>query len=410
MDTNQIAQMIEWLDEERRRDKALIATLEERLAQQQQTIDTMSKRVNSVESDQTVMKEAFVPSQREHEIMDNLRKEMRQLLETGESRRLTAEREADRRHELSREALQRDIKDISEKLTKLERQSSTVAGLQTEGGRLADTVAVMQQQLNDIEKRFDEPDRRLAFLEEQRRQDAKRLSEIESELPEQRKQIDTVRPKVTLIEDLALRNERRVQEQDNLDRERRDQMQQFIDQQNLITQQRDQQINDITSKFGEHEKQMLDNIERFETWSQAYRDMKRIIDDFERIGDRLERRINEVAEMQRLSEDRFRQEWNDWRDDSQKRWKQLTLSNDEVWRNHDKEFSGYVSRLEELEVLLPEARDSIQRLWTLERKRADLYRERYSALISEYDMGDSSSTIELPAVSNENGSHENGNQ
>ena len=190
----------------------------------------------------------------------------------------------------------------------------------------------------------------------------------------------------------------------------RDQMQQFIDQQNLITQQRDQQINDITSKFGEHEKQMLDNIERFETWSQAYRDMKRIIDDFERIGDRLERRINEVAEMQRLSEDRFRQEWNDWRDDSQKRWKQLTLSNDEVWRNHDKEFASYVSRLEELEVLLPEAKDSIQRLWTLERKRADLYRERYSALISEYDMGDSSSTIELPAVSNENGSHENGSQ
>jgi hypothetical protein len=41
MDINQAARLIEWLDEERRRDKATIATLEERLAQQQDTIDTL---------------------------------------------------------------------------------------------------------------------------------------------------------------------------------------------------------------------------------------------------------------------------------------------------------------------------------------------------------------------------------
>ena len=38
MDVNQIARMIEWLDEERRRDKAVIAALEERIQQQQDTI------------------------------------------------------------------------------------------------------------------------------------------------------------------------------------------------------------------------------------------------------------------------------------------------------------------------------------------------------------------------------------
>jgi hypothetical protein len=40
-------------------------------------------------------------------------------------------------------------------------------------------------------------------------------------------------------------------------------------------------------------------MERFENWSEAYRQMKKLIEDFERMGDRLERRINEVAEMQR---------------------------------------------------------------------------------------------------------------
>ncbi len=386
MDVNQIAKMIEWLDEERRRDKATIATLEERLAQQQDVIDQMQRRMNSVESDQTVMKQDSIPIQRERDIMEQVRVEMRQLVESTESRRLTAEREAERRIELQRESIQRSVRDISEKQDKLEKQVTAISGLQTEGDRMTSAMRVLEQRVDDMLKKLEEPERRLAFLEEQRRTDARRLSEIETELPEQRKQMDAMRPKTTLIEDLAIRNERRIQEFGNGERERREQIQQFIDQQQLVMQQRDQQVDDLMKRFTQHDDEMQKNIERFEAWAQTYREMKRIIDDFNRIGDRLERRINEVAEMQRLSEERFRQEWNDWRDDDQKRWKQLTLSNDEVWRNHDKEFEDFIARLDEVENLIPPVRESIERLWRLERARADLYRERYQSLLHEFDV------------------------
>jgi len=239
--------------------------------------------------------------------------------------------------------------------------------------------------VDDLYKRLEDPDRRLAYLEEQRRQDARRLSEVESEQPELRKQIDSVKPKITLLEDLSLRNERKVQDIQNGDRDRREQIQQFIDQQTLSQQQHDQQVGDLLKRFGEQENVMQKNIERFESWAEAYREMKKIIDDFERIGDRLERRINEVAEMQRLSEERFRQEWNDWRSDDQKRWKQFTLSNDEVWRMHDKDFERFVQKLDEVQLFFPPLQDSLSRLWNLERERAQLYRERYQALLLTYD-------------------------
>ncbi len=89
MDINQAARMIEWLDEERRRDKANIATLEERLAQQQDTITMLSKRINSMESDQTVIRTQITPSGRETDLIDQVRKEVTQLIETVESKRLT---------------------------------------------------------------------------------------------------------------------------------------------------------------------------------------------------------------------------------------------------------------------------------------------------------------------------------
>jgi chromosome segregation ATPase len=402
MDINQAARMIEWLDEERRRDKATIAALQERLSQQQEVVDTLSKRINSVESDQTVIRSQFVPTGRDTEVMEQLRKEMQQMVESVEAKRLTAEREAERRAELNREQIMRSVRDLGDKATKLERTTTELPAINVERDRLSTIVQTIQQRVEDLYKRLEEPDRRLVFLEEQRRQDARRVGELESEIPEVRKTIDSIRPKLTLIEDLSIRNERKVLDVQNGDRERREQIQQFIDQQTLLLQQRDQQVQELLKKFGEQDSAVQRNMERFETWAEAYRNMKKIIDDFERIGDRLERRINEVAEMQRLSEERFRQEWNDWRSDDQKRWKQFTLSNDEVWRLHDKEFERFVARLSEFEGLFAPLQDAINRLWNLERERAALYRDRYQALLHEYDTG-STITPTLPANGNGNG-------
>ncbi|HEX2909074.1 MAG TPA: hypothetical protein VHO69_19530 [Phototrophicaceae bacterium] len=395
MDINQAARMIEWLDEERRRDKATIATLEERLAQQQETMGALSKRLNSLESDQTVMRSQFTPSGREADMMDQVRKEMQQTLEKVEAKRLTAEREAERRVELARENLQRSLREQVERLDKLERQASELPAHHVERERVSDAVATLQQRVDDLYKKIEEPDRRLVFLEEQRRQDARRISETQSEMPEIQKQIDSIRPKLQLLEELALRTERKVQEVQGAERDRRDQIQQFIDQQTLLLQQRDQQVAELMKRFGEQDSVMQRNLERFEVWAEAYRNMKKIIDDFERIGDRLERRINEVAEMQRLSEERFRQEWNDWTSDDQKRWKQFTLSNDEVWRGHDKEFDRFVQRIAEMEAMFAPIQDSLNRLWNLAREQAQLYRERYQALLLEYDTGTKTPTPKL---------------
>ncbi|MEO1644926.1 MAG: hypothetical protein AAFR67_07050, partial [Chloroflexota bacterium] len=408
MEINQIARMIEWLDEERRRDKQTIATLEERLAQQSEKMTTLQSRINSVESDQTVMRGGGTAFADQGELLEKLRAEMRQLLESTESRRLNAERESERRQDISRENFQRTIRELQEQIDTLKRNTGSLTEVKTEGDRVADSVSIIQQRVDDLAKRFEEPDRRLSFLEEQRRQDARRISETESELPEIRKQIDTLRPKVSLIEDLSLRNERRIQEVQNGDRERREQIQQFLDQQNLLNQQRDQKVDDIVKRFSEHDQAMQENIERFESWASTYREMKRIIDDFDRIGDRLERRINEVAEMQRLSEERFRQEWNDWRDEEQKRWKQLRLSSDEVWRNHDKEFSSYVKQLEELQARIQPLDESLKRIWNLERERASMYRDHYQSMILQYDTGqvdptNTQSTRAIDDSSNTNG-------
>ena len=397
MDLAQAARMIEWLDEERRRDRGMIALLEERLAQQSELITQLTRRLEGMESEHSTFRTTFMPNSREAEISEQLRTEFQQMIEATESKRLVAEREAERRSEIARESVSRMVRDVTDRTDKLERAIEELPAARIERDRVAAALAAVQQRVEDLVKKFEEPERRITFLEEQRRQDSRRISDVQSEMPEIQKQIDAIRPKMESIESMVLRNEKRILDLQAAERDRREEMQQFTDQQVLLLQQRDQQVNELTRSFGAYDEDMKRYMERFETWAETYRQMKKIVDDFERIGERLGRRINEVAEMQRLSEERFRQEWNDWVADDQKRWKQFTLTNDEAWRNHDKQLDQHRHDLEAMRAAFDPLRNSLERMWQLERAKVEMYRDRYQALLLEYDQ------VERPAPAPSNG-------
>ena len=405
MDVHQTAKMIEWLDEQRLQDRRMIVQLQERLVAQQDVIEALTRRLNTMDSDQTMLKTQVDSSRKGAggDTLDMVRREVQGMIEQQEVKRLAAEREQDKRSELIRDSVMRPVRELTDRLASIETVLNEIPGFQIERERTGEAVASVQARIDDLYKKVDEPERRLAMIEEQRRQDNRRLSESLVELTEIQKQVDTLRPKLALIEELTLRNERKVNETQAQESQRREQMQQFLDQTMLMLQQRDIQVQALTERFGEQDGAMQRNLERFEQWSETYRTMKRVVEDFERIGERLERRINEVGEMQRLSEERFRQEWNDWRGEDQKRFRQFTLTNDDVWRVHDREFEKYVQHMTEVEAMIPPLRESLQRIWQLERARAELYRERYQSLLHEFDTSStmsSSSTGTIPAVRN----------
>ena len=386
MDLAQAARMIEWLDEERRRDRGNIALLEERLAQQSDLIEQLLRRIDGLESEQSSMRSAFLPTGRDSELVEQLRIEFQQMIESTESKRLMAEREAERRADIARESLMRMVREVEERIDKIDRAIEELPAARVERDRVASALAAVQQRVEDLSKKFEDPERRLLFLEEQRRQDSRRISDVQSEIPELQKQLDAVRPKLDSLEAMVLRSEKRVLELQAAERDRREEMQQFTDQQTLLLQQRDQQVAELTKSFGAYDEDMKRYIERFESWSETHRQMRKIVEDFERIGERLGRRINEVAEMQRLSEERFRQEWNDWVADDQKRWKQFTVTNDEAWRNENKQLEQLRQRVEQVSTVYEPIKDSIERMWQLERARAELYRDRYQSLLLEFDQ------------------------
>src|SRR5260221_2763788 len=124
MDINQVAKMIEWLDEERRRDKTIIAKLEEQLTQQEETVGGMTRRLNGIESDQSATRANIFASIRDGEMADYIRGTIQTIVDEVETKRLNAERENQRRADAAPDSL-------SKTLLELQRESLILRKLPT---------------------------------------------------------------------------------------------------------------------------------------------------------------------------------------------------------------------------------------------------------------------------------------
>jgi chromosome segregation ATPase len=66
--------------------------------------------------------------------------------------------------------------------------------------------------------------------------------------------------------------------------------------------------------------------------------------------------------MQRIAEDRFRQEWLTFKADDQKRWTNYTLNQEEQFRESNRNLDGLEEKLSEFKVEIQDIQDLIQKL------------------------------------------------
>jgi archaellum component FlaC len=346
MENNQTERMVAWLDEERRKDKALIAKLEERSSTQAALLEEQARRIHSLDGELAAMRGTQLTIGTFDESMGRLRSEFLDALEQTRARREKVDDDLKRLREMDRDALTKALEAHQQDVVnRLERE---LQPRKAEVERFSRVAQDLQTFADNLSKRLEDFERTLSFLEEQRRQDTRRISDINSELLELAKRMEEQVAKSTLLEELSRRNERAVEELSGTLLELKQERKQWMEQSALAEHQREQVMNDMVRRIDAFGEQMAGYGKQVEGWADTHRTMKKYIDDFERQTDRVERRLNEVTELQRLSEDRFRQEWEEFLQEDQKRWRQFTLNNEEAWRINEKQTDDMLAQLARL--------------------------------------------------------------
>jgi chromosome segregation ATPase len=148
----------------------------------------------------------------------------------------------------------------------------------------------------------------------------------------------------------------RIRELQNSESERKLTQIAFIEQQSIAQIDRDRSYKDWKEKFDAIKLQTEVFDSQVIKLEEALRSAKRAQDTYTELNTKLERRINEVTEMQRLAEDRLRQEWVTFKADDQKRWTGYTLTQDEGV----KDVRRLIQKLEERITPYPEMIETIQ--------------------------------------------------
>jgi chromosome segregation ATPase len=119
----------------------------------------------------------------------------------------------------------------------------------------------------------------------------------------------------------------------------------FIEQQSLAQIDRDKAYKDWLEKVDAFKQQTATLDSQTQALDETLRAAKRAQDTYVELNQKLERRINEITEMQRLGEERLRQEWVTFKAEDQKRWTGYTLSSEEAMRDIRKTVDKYEERI-----------------------------------------------------------------
>jgi chromosome segregation ATPase len=344
MEFEQITKRLEWLDDQERKSKASVSEIGKSLAALETTVNAISKQIKTITKEVSDLGPAAARLNQFDQILSKQRTELNKALEGIEKSAQLREREAAKQR-------QSELKEINSSIDEL-RASSNLEPLKKqlkdqamEDKRLSLAIQDIQPKIEEALKQIETGLNLSKESEETNRQNLKRISDIQAEMAAVRKHADEAREKTVLHSDSIRNLENRITELMESEAGRKEAQTAFLDQQVLAQVERDRAWKDWQAKYELFKKQ-AENMElQVVALDDTIRAAKRSQDAYNELNQKLERRIAEISEMQRLAEDRIRQEWVAFKADEQKRWTSHSLSQEEAMRDLRKDLDKVENRV-----------------------------------------------------------------
>lgn len=360
MDLDEIVKRLEKLDSELRMGKALQATLENRIVQLETSNNELASELKKTTSELTRLKTMQAKFSQVDKEFSQIRVDFRREVDTIEKLRQDREEDQKKSHQGEMAQITKTMGDLKKDHDSILELKKAVKLRTEEDLRLEKMIDKISDDVRGALYQDEDYRRAQKIIEDTIRQDGKKLADLAVDSANLRKRVDENKARLDMNTDSITKIDNRLNEFQSLENERRQIQSAMMEKQALIQVERDRVWKDWQARFDQIQK----NNETFEVQIQdveaAKRSLKRSQESFDEIMQKIERRINEVTEMQRLGEERFRTEWVTFRAEDQKRWTNYALTQEEVMREINEELHQVDERLIQLEDLSQELSDTLK--------------------------------------------------
>jgi hypothetical protein len=366
MDLTQLSQMVSWLDEEHRRDREELARLDQRLQSMAIEKQEQSRRIQDLESRLASTQAQLTRFTQLEQALQQLKSEVVVLLDRQTEARLNAERDAERARVTDRDALTRGIAEVRKELTRIARIEEDLVARQSEDQRLGEMVLALRLALNNVTKDLDERTRSLPYIVEQRSQDNKRIAQIQGENTELLKRTETLASRIPMLEERLQRLDKELQRLQPIPDQLLQEQKKFIEAEKLVDVERNRQMGMWEQTIEEQKTALERQTVQMREFEARYEQAGRSLKGIEEFQAQVVREQKQIAELQRLAEERQRKELADWQAENEQRWKKEGLRWDYVTQEQQKVNQKLAERFPPLERQLALIHREIEALWRLQ--------------------------------------------
>lgn len=358
----QLEKRVEWLDNERRNDKTALASLQNRLTGLETENIALRKQLKEMEMEISGLQNQFSSLDKYDNRIERLNIDLTKQVRDVNERAEMNLNEAVKRVKLDIEANRRSLSEVVQLAEQLESVRNEQKSAKLEDSRLARLIEELKQKVLEV-SRFDEEYRRSQhLLEENYRQENKRLTDMQGELAALRKRVEETRSRFDVFSDSFRSLDTRITELLTYEKDRRDAQAIFIEKVNNSLVDKEKSFRIWENRFEEIDRINLALSSQFEALETAKKAVDKSITGAEEVIERFERRINEISEIQRLNDERFRQEWNSFKGDDLKRWTNYLLGQEEQLRVLNQRLGSAQEELEALKDSSQKSRDDFDKL------------------------------------------------
>ena len=330
MEFEEIIKRVEWLDEQQRKSKTEFNEFGIRLTSLAASIDSVMPQLKTL--NQQVKELSLAPARIDQfeQIIAKQRIDLAKMIEPIEPNALHREQEASKFRQAELEEIRKSVFRLqnavaAEEASRKDREHEDKRRLLALQDVRTTMEAAIRQNTEIAEAH--------KSLDEKHRHEAKRLADLEVELVSVRKRADDAREKATLHTDSIRNMENRVSELVQTEPVRQEQFAAIIEKQALTQVEQERVWKEWQEKYKVFQQQVASAEIQIAAFDDSVRAAQRAQEAYDGLNQRLERRIAEVGEIQRLAEERLRQEWVAFKADEQKRWAGHSLSEEETIRD-----------------------------------------------------------------------------
>jgi len=341
---------LSWLDDQRRKDADLLRKLSSQLKASEDLIGKHTRQLQDLSGELARLAALAARIQSVDETLTKHRQEVSRQLEASEARRTEKEKALEQARRKDHDDVARGVADLRQEMRALTDLRREFESRREEDLRTARTVATLSDQLGAVVSAQGEQARTLADHEDVHKQEGRWSTDAQGILADLRLRVDGLRGSLEGVEDRSRQLEIRSAELEAGEVERRETTTSWMESVNLRMADLERVWGDYARRFEAFEKRAAEIDERVHAYDETHRAMRQLQLELERTLERLERRISEVSEMQRLGEERHKQEWSTFIAEDHRRWSSFKLGADEQSQEHSRlhqRISDEVGRLED---------------------------------------------------------------